>query len=201
MANLEEILEQNKEQLGDLVNNKESFTALTGKLSELGYDVLLNHKEKAEFIPSSRLNEVVSQRDNFKNKIEELNSTLASVQKSAGDNEALKTQMQELMDNNNALLQELEDTRINSEIMAYAKDAINAKDVLAFIDKRNIKVNNKGEVLGVESEIARLKEEKPYLFNVNNPSKGGMSHNDDKQKGTHANSGMNSLLRRAAGII
>ena len=85
--------------------------------------------------------------------------------------------------------------------MAHAKDAINAKDILAFIDRNSIKVSPKGDIIGVESEIARLKEQKPYLFGTNQSNKGGMQHNDDKQKGNSSSGGMNALLRRAAGII
>lgn len=183
-------------------NVKEQFSTIATKLGELGYDVLLNDKKKAEFVPSSRLSEVVSQRDQFKGKVEELNATLLKMQKDAGDNQQLKDQLQGLMDQNNALLKEIEQTRINAEIMIAAKDAINAKDILAFIDMNNIKVNAKGEVLGVEAEIARLKTEKPYLFNTaaggdDKKKKGGVDTSGGK--GEQNKSGMNAMIRKAAG--
>lgn len=201
-ANIDDVIASNA-QAFEGSNVKEQFSAIASKLGELGYDVLLNDKKKAEFVPSSRLSEVVSQRDQFKGKVEELNATLLKMQKDAGDNQQLKDQLQGLMDQNNALLKEIETTRINAEIMIAAKDAINPKDILAFIDMNNIKVNAKGEVLGVEAEIARLKTEKPYMFAAGaagddgKKKKGGTDPNGGK--GEKQIGGMNAMIRKAAG--
>lgn len=201
-ANIDDVIAANA-QAFEGSNIKEQFSTIASKLGELGYDVLLNDKKKAEFVPSSRLSEVVSQRDQFKSKVEELNATLLKMQKDAGDNQQLKDQLQALMDQNNALLKEIETTRINAEIMIAAKDAINPKDILAFIDMNNIKVNAKGEVLGVEAEIARLKAEKPYLFistegeDKDKKKKGGIDTSGGK--GEQLKGGMNAIIRKAAG--
>lgn len=199
-ADFDEVFEQNKEQLGELVDNKDKFTQLKTKLGELGFDVLLNQKEKAEFVPSSRLNDVIGQRDNFKTKVEELNGQLESLKNASKGNEELQGKLQEMMDKNNTLLSDLEQTRINAEIMVNAKDAINAKDVLAFIDFSNIKTNAKGEVLGVESEINRLKTEKPYLFQgENGKKKAGMDNQGGSQGDDQIKGNMNAMIRKMAG--
>jgi molybdopterin converting factor small subunit len=198
-ANLDEVITAN-EKAFEGSNVKEQFSSIASKLSELGYDVLLNNKKQAEFVPSSRLSEVVGQRDQFKGKVEDLNATLLKMQKDAGDNQGLKDQLQGLMDQNNSLLKEIEQTKINAEIMLGAKDAINAKDVLAFIDMNNVKVNAKGEVLGVDGEIARIKQEKPYLFATepdDKKRKGGMDNSGGREESRVG--GMNSMIRRAAG--
>lgn len=199
-AKFEDIMIQNAK-IFEGTNVNESYTTLTTKLNELGYDVLINNKKDAEFVPSSRLGEVVSQRDGFKNKVEELNGQLETLKKGAGDNEQLKGEYQKLIDNNNTLLKDLEQTKINAEIMINAKEAINAKDLIAFINFGNIKLNAKGEVLGVESEIARIKTEKPYLFNLLEDGKGGKSKGGSNKddKGSLGVGGMNNLIRRAAG--
>lgn len=199
-ANLDDILTANA-QAFEGTNVKDQFTTISTKLGELGYDVLINQKDKAEFVPSSRLHEVVSQRDNFKSKVEELNGQLETLKKNAGDNTQLKDEYQKLIDNNNKLLQDLQQTKINSEIMIAARDAINAKDLLAFINFENIKVNSKGEVLGVDGEIARLKQEKPYLFSAAGDDKKKKGGADNKDKGDQDKLGMNQLLRRAAGRV
>jgi hypothetical protein len=70
-----------------------------------------------------------------------------------------------------------------------------------FIDKNNIKVTAKGEILGIDAELERLKKEKPYLFSdgVKKPGKGGADGSGDKG-GAGNGSGMNALIRRAAGL-
>jgi hypothetical protein len=199
MADFNEVFEGNKEKLGDLAGSTEQFTKLSAKLGELGYDVLLNHKEKAEFIPSSRLSDVVSQRDTFKTQVQDLNKQLMGMKTAAAGNEQLQAQLQGLMDQNQGLLTEIENTKVNTELMLAANDAVNPKDVLVFVNRDNLKLNAKGEVMGVEAEIARIKGEKPYLFK---------SQGDGKKKGGTDNSGgdgeklglnMNSLIRRASG--
>jgi molybdopterin converting factor small subunit len=202
-ANLDEIITANA-QAFEGSNVKDNYAAITTKLGELGYDVLINNKKSAEFVPSSRLSEVVGQRDQFKTKVEELNTQLTTLQKNAGDNAALKAEYQKLIDQNNSLLQDLEQTKINTEIMLAAKDAINAKDLLVFINKDSIKVNSKGEVLGVEAEINRLKTEKPYLFNTtgsnNRGGKGGTDNGGGAGGGSNLG-GMNAMIRKAAGRL
>jgi len=197
-ANLDDVIASNSTAF-EGTNAKESYTALSTKLGELGFDVLINDKKKSEFIPSTRLGEVVGQRDQFKGKVEELTAELVKLQKGAGDNDALKSQYQSLIDQNNGLLKELEQTRVNAEIMLAAKDAINAKDLLVFINHDAIKINAKGDILGVEGEVARLKSEKPYLFaNPSSGNKGGMDTSGDKGSESKL-TGMNAAIRRAAG--
>lgn len=178
---------------------KDDFTKISTKLSELGYDVLINNKKQAEFIPASRLSEVVSQRDGFKGQVEALNTQLETMKKDAANNPELQKQLQMQIDSNSKLMKDMEQTKINTEIMVAAKDAINSKDLLAFINMDNIKVNAKGEILGVESEITRLKTEKPYLFGAAGAGTGKKGGMDNGGAGNNNTGGMNAAIRRAAG--
>lgn len=198
-AEFDKIAEENA-QAFEGSTHKENFTALSAKLGELGYDVLINNKKSAEFVPASRLNDVVSQRDGFKTQLETSNQQLEVLKKAAGDNEQLKGEYQKMIDQNNGLLEELKTASIKLQIAIAAKDAINPQDLFMFINMGNIKINSKGEVLGADSEIARLKQEKPYLFNAadGKKKKGGTDPEDDKTKLVTGN--MNSMIRRAAGI-
>lgn len=182
-------------------NLGDSVKSLSEKLGTLGYDVLFNNKKQAEFVPSSRLHETTAQRDTFKGQVEELNKQLQTLKDGAKGNEQLQAQLQTLMDTNGTLLKDLEKTRIDSQIMIVATDAHNPKAIIPFINFDNIKTNAKGEVMGVEAEIARLKAEMPYLFQTGSgkPNKGGADHSGDK--GDPKASGMNSMIRRAAGRI
>ena len=195
MPDFKEVLTQHKEKLGE--GTDQTFANLSTKLNELGYDVLLNARDKAEFIPSGRLNEVVAQREQFKNKVEELNGQLESMKVAAQGNAGLQKQLQEQIDANNKLLSEVEVTKTNAEILLAAKDANNPHDVLAFINKDAIKVDKRnGNVTGIKEEIERIRKEKPYLFaKVNNS--GGF---DGGGSGSGSESfNMNAMIRRAAG--
>lgn len=180
-------------------NLGESVKTLSEKLGTLGYDVLFNNKKSAEFVPSGRLHEVSGQRDQFKGQVEELNRKLVEMQKASGDNESLKKQYQDLIDQNGNLLKDLEKTKVNTQLMLAANDAVNPQDLLMFVNYDNIKMNAKGEVMGAEAEIARLKTDKPYLFQSGSgkPNKGGSDPNNDK--GDPKTSGMNAMIRRQAG--
>lgn len=198
MADINEVFEANKDKLGDLAGTTEGFTKLSQKLGELGYDVLLNHKEKAEFVPSARLNDVVSQRDSFKTQATDLNKQLEAMKAAAVGNEKLQAQLQGLMDQNQTLLSDIEKTKVDAELMLAASDAVNAKDVLVFVNRDNLKMNAKGEVMGIEAEINRIKTEKPYLFKAAETSNKGGTDPGTGGKGKEAFN-MNSLIRRASG--
>lgn len=205
-ANFEDVVSQNEKAFEGL-DFKGQFAGLSTKLSELGYDVLINNKKAAEFVPSSRLSDVVSQRDSFKGQADGLNKQLLAMQASAKGNEALEAQIQTLMDSNANLLKDNEAAKMNAEITSAAKDAINPKDMLMFIDLSNIKINAKGEIIGVEAEIAKLRAERPYLFsadgvnaNVGKRRKAGTDPNGDKGSGQNFGD-MNSSIRRASGRL
>lgn len=196
-ADLDEIVENNKDAF-EGVDIKTNFETIQTKLSELGYDVLINHKEKAEFVPSSRLSEVVQQRDTFKAKIEKLNEQLETLKGQAGNSAELNTKLQTIMGENEKLLEELEKSKITTAIMVAAKDAYNSKAVLPFVNMENIKVTKKGEILGIDEEIDRIKEEMPFLFvDGTTKKKAGLDNLGGKDEPQAIN--MNAMIRKAAG--
>jgi len=198
-ASMEEVAAANVEAFKDGASQK-SFTDLSAKLGELGYDVLLNNKQKAEFVPSTRLGEVVNQRDGFKTQVTDLNKQLLALQIGAKGNEELQKTYQTLIDQNSGLLKDMDKLKIESAIIAEAKDAIDVKDVLAFIDIESLKINKSGEVAGVAAEIARIKQAKPYLFGAaGTGGKGGTDHSKGAAGGAAID--MNSAIRRAAGRV
>ena len=199
-ADLEEIITQHTEAF-EGVNVNEQINPLMVKLNELGYEVLINNKQKAEFVPASRLGEVVNQRDSFKQKVEELNVTLTDLQTKAGDNQQLKDDYQKLIDKNNELLANLETTKMETEIMLSAKDAINPKDLLLFINRENISKNSKNEFVGIDAEIARVKQERPYLFMSEEKKKQFGNEGTGNEDITKKTTGMNSMIRKAAGRL
>ena len=167
-----------------------------------GYDVLINHREKAEFVPSSRLNEVVAQRETFKTQAEQAIIELNKLKGQQGMSEEAQNQINTLIGQNETLLEQLKETNIQVEIMSSASDAINPKDVLPFIDMSKIKQDKEGNVVGgVKEEVDRIRAEKPYLFNKQqeNPnSKGGFDGSGGNGGTGNVKTDMNAAIRRAA---
>ena len=174
----------------------EGYNNLTTKLKDLGYDVLINQRDKSEFVPSSRLGEVVAQRNEYDKQAKSFQKELETLKAGASGNESLETKIQELMDNNKTLMGNLEQAKVQNALIAGASDAIDPTDIIAFMKKDAVKVNSKGEVTGVVEEIQRLREAKPHLFKTST-SKGGTDPNSVHNE-PGSNLDMNSMIRRAA---
>lgn len=204
-ATIDEVLESNKDNFADSPDFGTNFGTISEKLKGLGYDVLLNNRQNGEFIPAARLGEVVSQRDGFKQQAEGLQKQLEVMQKNTSIPEDVQKQISLLSDSNKQLLEQLEDSQVNMEIMACAVDAHNPKDVAAFVDHNKVNIDKQGNVHGVKEEIERIKAEKPYMFKVaENSNNLGSKGGSDNQGGSGSGSGsgtlnMNSMIRRAAG--
>ena len=201
-ASMDEVITANADSFGADDTTKANFAAISDKLKGLGYDVLINHREKAEFVPASRLSEVVSQRETFKNQAEQAIIELNKLKNQQGIGEEAQKQINTLIGQNEALLTQLQEANVQLEIMSSAADAINPKDVLPFVDMTKLKKDKDGNVIsGVKEEIDRLRTEKPYLFNKQKQegSKGGF----DGAGGNGGDPGnqkvdMNAAIRRAA---
>lgn len=202
-ASFDDVVTANADAFGEDDTTRSSFDAVSGKLKELGYDVLINHREKAEFVPTSRLNDVVAQRETFKQQAEQAIVELNKLKSSQGMTPEAQAQINGLIEQNEKLIDQLKETNIQVEIMSSASDAINSKDVLPFIDMTKIKLDKDGNVVsGVKEELDRLRTEKPYLFGKQadvKSSKGGFD-NSGSNSGAPGSSkpDMNAAIRRAA---
>ena len=201
-ASMDDVITNHADAFGEGDTTKDSFTAVSDKLKELGYDVLINQRDKAEFVPASRLNEVVSQRETFKTQAEQAIVELNKLKNQQGISEEAQTQINTLIGQNEDLLNQLQEANVQLEIMSTAADAINPKDVLPFIDMTKIKKDKDGNVVGgVKEEVDRVRTEKPYLFNKQKQesSKGGFDGTGSNGgTGTEGKTDMNSMIRRAA---
>lgn len=201
-ASFDDVMAAHADSFGEDDTTKDSFTTVSDKLKELGYDVLINQREKAEFIPASRLNDVVAQRESFKAQAEQAIIELNKLKNQQGMSEEAQNQINTLIGQNEVLLSQLQEANIHVEIMSSAADAINPKDIIPFINMDSIKKDKNGNVVGgVKEEVDRVRAEKPYLFNKKqvDSSKGGY----DGSGGSSGESGgqktdMNAAIRRAA---
>lgn len=195
MATFDEVNEklQENEELKDF-DLKSNFETMKEKLEALGYDILFNNKEASEFIPYDRFKSVISQRDNYKSQLEDLNSNL---EKLKGEDAKGNEELQKMIDNNNLLIAELEESKFNLELFKVAKDANNPSDLIPFINKDKIKFDKKtNQLVGLEEEIENLRSTKPYLFRHSPDSSVGA----DTTESTKVSSNMNDYIRRMAGI-
>ena len=202
-ASMDDVITAHADAFGEGDTTKDSFTSVSDKLKELGYDVLINQRDKAEFVPSSRLSEVVAQRETFKAQAEQAIVELNKLKNQQGMSEEAQTQITNLIGQNKALLDQLQEANVQLEIMSTASDAINPKDVLPFIDMTKIKKDKDGNVVGgVKEEVDRVRAEKPYLFNQhtddNAGSKGGFDGSGGSGGGAGQKTDMNAAIRRAA---
>ncbi|MBR5315795.1 MAG: phage scaffolding protein [Firmicutes bacterium] len=201
-ASLEDVMAGNADAFGEGDTTKDSFDAVSSKLKDLGYDVLINHREKAEFVPSSRLSEVVAQRETFKQQAEQAIVELNKLKDGQGISSEAQQQIDGLIQQNEKLLETVQELSVQAEIMALASDAINAKDILPFIDMSKVKTDKDGKVTsGAKEEVDRVRTEKPYLFNKTqtDTSKGGYDGSGGAGgKGGEGKIDMNTAIRRAA---
>ena len=200
-ANLEDVMAQHTDVFTEGNDFGERFGAIRDQLGSLGYDLLINNRQNAEFAPTSRISELVSQRDGFKAQAENAIRELNELKSKPGVTPEVQQQLDALIQSNTDLLDSLVEANMNLDIVTAAADAKNPKDVLAFINKENITVDKKtGKVTkGLEEELERIRAEKPYLFN---DKKGTGAKAGSDNKGSGAGSGdkldMNSMIRRSA---
>lgn len=195
MAKIDEILVTHADKLKDK-DYKSVYSDINTKMEELGFEVLINDKKAAEFVPAGRLHDVVAQRDQFKTQVGDLNKQLESLKAQPDMTTKMQADIQALIDNNNGLMKQIEQTKIDTNIQLAAKDAVDPKDILMFVNRDKIKMNVKGEISGIEEELTRLRTEKPHLFGKVDPKKAGM---DNSGKGGQNTANMNSMIRKAAG--
>ena len=122
-------------------------------------------------VPKRRLDEVIAERNRYKEMVEERDSQLADLKTWAKDNEVLKAQIAELQAKNKQVTEDyekqLKDQRFAFAIeRAVAKaDARNVKAVVALLDTSKISLDGEN-LLGFDEQVAALKESDPYLFGV-----------------------------------
>jgi chromosome segregation ATPase len=133
-------------------------------------------EELKGYVPKSRLNEVIAERDNYKGELADRDKQLEDLKKSSGDSEALKNQIAEMQKTNKEAL-----AAKDAEILSIRKNnavekalsgaqAKNAKAVMALLDLENAELQEDGTIKGLEEQIKSLKEseETSFLFNVEN---------------------------------
>ena len=199
-ADFSEILTEHADAFAGDEKVADTFNGLSTKLKDLGYDVLINKREAAEYVPAHRLNSTVAERENYKAQLEQTRGELAKMQANAGVPDDVKTQLGQLIETNNELLKQLEQSNIQFEIVALANDAIDPVDIVKFVDMEKIKLDKSGKVAsGAKEEVERIRTERPYLFGkTKTPLAKGGTDNGAGDGDAGGKVDMNKAIRRAA---
>lgn len=175
---------------------KEELMKLEGMTEELATKVAeMSAEEMKGTIPKSRLDEVITDRDNYKNSNADLLKQLGALQKDNGDVQSLKDKIKELEDDatekEKTHAAELHSLKVNNAVdtALLGAKALNTKAVKALLNLENAELDEDGSVKGLADQIKALQtsEDSKFLFGSSAPNmkgaKVGESGNDDGDKG------------------
>ena len=122
----------------------------------------------------SKSEELNKTNESLQSQIAERDKDLKTLKKRAGDNEELTNQFKELQskykqDTDN-LTKELQQTKLNSAVdSALGKAKVrNSKAAKALLNMDEVKLNDKGELEGLDDQISSLQKTDGYLFDQGN---------------------------------
>lgn len=149
---------------------------------EVTIDEVINQIEdsKKDVVPRSRLNDKNEEINELKDEIKQRDKQILTLEQSVKGNDELTKQLDELKQTNAGWEQKYNETQLNNAIkLAVAKTANDANDILHFIKKEGLELQEDGKVKGLDDTLAALKESKPYLFVSETPVLIGRSPNLD----------------------
>ena len=137
------------------------------KIVDEHHDTLRDFKNKAEKTESLQ-----EQLDKANEELDNRDKQITDLQKAKdGDNQELKDKLANYEKENAQYKADMKELKLNNAVkLAVAKDANDADDILAFINKDELELQDDGNVKGLDKAIESLKESKPYLFAESKPS-------------------------------
>lgn len=145
------------------------------KIVDEHHDTLRDFKNKAKKTESLQ-----EQLDKANKELDNRDKQITDLQKAKdGDNQELKDKLANYEKENAQYKADMKELKLNNAVkLAVAKDANDADDILAFINKDELELQDDGNVKGLDKAIESLKESKPYLFAESKPS--GRTPDDGK---------------------
>ncbi|MBN4900031.1 phage scaffolding protein, partial [Staphylococcus sp. EG-SA-21] len=127
-------------------------------------------ESKSGMVPRSRLNDKNAEIEELKAEITNRDNQIVELQNSVKDDSELQKELEEVKQSNAEWQDKYKQSQLNNAVkLAVAKDANDADDILAFINKDELELQDDGTVKGLDKAIETLKEAKPYLFADNKP--------------------------------
>lgn len=157
------------------------------------------------YVPEHRFEEVNNVRKQAENDLKERDKQLETLRKSAGDNEALKGEIQKLQDENKAASEkyetEMASMKISNALKLALKGEVHDADLVAnLIIKDNIKLKDDGTIeSGFEEQVKSLRENKGFLFvEKSNPKPTGWKPADTGGNKGNDGGGLGESFAKAA---
>lgn len=137
-------------------------------------DSIMNENGKDINEAKGELETFKTELKSAKDTIQERDTQLEELKKSAGDNEDLKKQIETLQTENKTTKEkyetELKDLQISNAIkLAIADKAQDAELLSGLFDKSKLILGEDGKVTGLDEQLKVLQEGKPFLFKEEKP--------------------------------
>ncbi|ATW69204.1 TPA: phage scaffolding protein [Staphylococcus aureus] len=128
-------------------------------------------ESKSGMVPRSRLNDKNTEIEELKEEISKRDEQIVKLQDSVKDDSEIQKELEELKNQNSEWETKYKETQLNNAVkLAVAKEANDANDILAFINKDELELADDGTVKGLDKAVETLKESKPYLFASSKPT-------------------------------
>ena len=152
-----------------------------------------SQEELKGFIPKARFDEVNDEKKKLQDDVKERDGQLETLRKSAGDNEALQKQIEDLQKENKekdeAHAKEIQQMKLDTAIDTAISGANgkNAKAIKALLNLEGAELAEDGTVKGLSDQLAALQKSDSYLFDSKQknikgakPGEGGKEDPDGK---------------------
>lgn len=149
---------------------KEELVALGLSQEDAEKIAKASSEELKGYVPKSRLDEVIQERDTYKGTLSERDKQLENLKKSSGDNEELKQQIVQMQKENadaiKAKDQEIAKIRLDNAVEKALSEnkAKNIKAVIANLDLENAELLEDGTVKGLSEQLDKLKSDEGTAF-------------------------------------
>ena len=161
-----------KEILGE-----ELYNQVIEKLGDKKVDIV----NDGRWIPKEKFDAVNTEKQEYKNMLNERDTQLEDLKKKARDSEELSKEIKELQKKNEETVEEYEQRLKEQSFNFQVEKAIseaqakNVKAVKALIDLEKVKQED-GSLIGLSEQLEQLKKDEPYLFGAE--LKGRKPHED-----------------------
>ncbi|SDJ76639.1 phage scaffolding protein [Paenibacillus naphthalenovorans] len=130
----------------------------------------INKELPKHFVPKSQYNDLSEARKKLETDLKDRDKQLDDLKKSAGDNAALKEQIEKLQTDNKAAKEkyeaEVKELRLNTAVKLVLSGKVHDPDIVAgLLDKTKIELDDAGSIKsGLEDQIKALQSSKAFLF-------------------------------------
>ena len=160
--------------------SEETYNTVASELE--GKDIKLANLSTGDYVSKGKYEALETQLNNTQTLLTDTSSKLETAMQNAGDNEALKQEIENIKNTNKTevanITAQYESKLKNAAVMAELTKAgaNDPNDILPHLDMGAITVNDKG-IVGLADQLEPIKTAKPYLFKGDpKPGASGLPH-------------------------